>query len=170
MTIFRVLSYILLPVGAFFGFMALLFLLSAIMNPALLLIVFLFFCMSVYTFASFSFLTKGIIAGRQCKASLKDWIKVNAYVCLFIAAMFLLNSVSILAMNPVTLRPTVEQMLEAQPNLPASFNTDFFLRLLKTVSYFMLFIGLVLLIHIFINFKLLKQYGHLFSSGDAGSR
>ena len=166
LTLFRILSYILLPIGAFFGLMSTIFLLTAMANPALLLIVFLFFCMAVYAFTSFSFLTKGIMGGRTCKASLKDWIKVNAYVCVCIATLFVLNSVSLLMMNPVTLRQTVSQLLEAQPNLPSGYSIDFFLKMIKGVSGFMLFTGIVLLVHIFINFKLLKRYNHLFSSSD----
>jgi hypothetical protein len=69
-------------------------------------------------------------------------------------------------MNPVTLRQTVSQLLEAQPNLPSGYSIDFFLKMIKGVSGFMLFTGIVLLLHIFINFKLLKRYNHLFSSSD----
>ncbi len=166
LALFRILSYILLPIGAFFGFMAALFLMTALTNPALLLLVFLFFCMAVYAFTSFSFLSKGVMGGKPCKASLKDWIKVNAYVCLCIATLFVLNSVSLLAMNPVSLRQTVSQLLEAQSNLPSGYSIDLFLKMVKGVAGFMLFTGVVLLVHIFINFKLLKRYNHLFSSND----
>ena len=164
LSVFRILTFILLPIATIFGFMALLFLLTALANPAFLLIVFLFSCMVIYSFASLSFLSKGIETGRPCKPSLRDWIRVNAYVCIFIGVLFLMNSLSVFLMSQVSLRQIVVQMLETQPNIPATLNPDFFLRILKLVSGFMLFVSVILLAHIFINFKMLKRYNHIFSA------
>jgi hypothetical protein len=45
----------------------------------------------IYTFASFSFLKRGIEKEQHQSAKLKDWIKVNAYVSLFLCSLFFLN-------------------------------------------------------------------------------
>jgi hypothetical protein len=115
LTIFRVLTFILLPIAAVFGFMDLLFLLSALANPALFLIVFILGAFVIYTFVSLQFLTRGIDSGRQCKPGLRDWIRVNAFVSLFMGVMFLFNALSIFFTNEITLRQYVSQFMQTQP-------------------------------------------------------
>ncbi len=162
LSLFRILTFVLLPVAAIFGFMALLFLLAALSNPAALLFAFLFSCFVIYVFASLTFVSKGIDTAHPCKASLRDWIRVNAYVSVFLGVMFLLNSLSVFLIGPVALREFVAQMLESQPNVPATFTPDFFIRIMKIVSGFMLVVSLILLVHIFLNFRMMKIYRDIF--------
>jgi len=75
--IFKVLTYLLIPIALLFGFMALLVLPTALANPALLLIVFIFSCITIYTFSSLRFVTTAINKAKNCNPSLKDWIKIN---------------------------------------------------------------------------------------------
>lgn len=164
LTIFRILTFILLPIAAMFGFMDLLFLFSALANPALLLIVFVLAAFVIYTFASLKFLTMSIDVEQPCKASLRDWIRVNAFVSLFMGIMFFLNAVSIIFMGDVSLRQFVNQFRESQPNIPAMLTTELFITIMKAVAYFMLFVGVVLVSHILLNFKIMKQYGYLFEA------
>lgn len=164
LTIFRILTFILLPIAAMFGFMDLLFLFNALVNPALLLMVFVLAAFVIYTFSSLKFLTRGIDVEQPCKASLRDWIRVNAFVSLFMGIMFFLNAVSIIFMGDVSLRQFVNQFRESQPNIPAILTTDLFITIMKAVAYFMLFVGVVLVSHIMLNFKIMKQYGYLFGA------
>jgi hypothetical protein len=163
LTIFRILTFILLPFAAMFGFMDILFLLSALVNPALLLIVFILGAFVIYTFVSLQFLTRGIDTGLACKPGLRDWIRVNAFVSLFLGVMFLLNALSIFFTNDITLRQYVSQFMQAQPNIPAMLNVELFMTIMKGMAYFMFFLSIILLAHIQINFKLMKKYAHLLS-------
>jgi len=162
LTIFRILTFTLLPIAAMFGFLDFLFLFSALANPALLLMVFVLAAFVIYTFASLKFLTKGIDVEQPCRTSLRDWIRVNAFVSLFMGIMFFLNAASILFMSDVSLRQFVNQFRESQPNIPAILTTELFISVMKAVAYFMLFVSVVLVSHILINFRILKRYGYLF--------
>ena len=166
LTIFRILTFILIPIAAFFGFLDMLVLLSALANPALLLIAFILGCLVIYTFVSMRFLTKGIDMGRHVKPSLKDWIRVNAFVSIFTGTMFLLNSVSIFFTSDTKLKELVTQLLESQPNVPSMLNAALFLQIMKIVAWCMFFVSLALLSHIFLNFRLMKQYRHLFEAPE----
>lgn len=162
LTIFRILTFILLPIAAMFGFLDVLLLVGALGNPAFLLIVFVLAAFVIYTFTSMQFLTKGIDTGRPLKQSLRDWIRVNAFVSSFMGIMFLMNALSMFFTNEVTLRQYLTQVLEAQVNVPPMLNIELFLRIMKLAAYFMFFLSIILLAHIFVNFRMMKQYRHLF--------
>ena len=78
--VYKILSFLLLPVAAFFGFACLIGLLTALSYPAMMINVFLLACMVIYIIASFIFLTKGVDAGKQCKPVLRDWIRINGVI------------------------------------------------------------------------------------------
>jgi hypothetical protein len=164
LTIFRILTFTLLPIAAMFGFFDLILLVSALANPAFLLVVFILAAFVIYTFSSLKFLTKGIDLNGPCKPSLRDWIRVNAYVSSFMGIMFLLNALSVFFTSDITLRQYLSQFLENQPNIPPMLNIELFMRIMKMVAYFMLFLSAVLLIHIILNFRIMKQYRHLFDT------
>jgi hypothetical protein len=86
---YRIISFILLPVAGILGFFGLFALMAAVANPSFLLGVFMLACIVIYTFCSFSFLSKGILGNRPCKPSLRDWIRVNAFVSLAFAVLSL---------------------------------------------------------------------------------
>ena len=161
--IFRILTYILLPIGFLFGLMCFLVLIPAIVNPAMWLMLFLFASIVIYTFSSFKFLTAGIDRNARCKPSLKDWIKVNAYVSMATGAMFLINAIGILTLGPVAMNDFVSQMIESQPNLQDGIKPEFFIGLLKTVAGFILITGMIIIAHVLLGFRMLKMFGHLFT-------
>ncbi len=78
--LYRILSYILMPIALLFAFIDTAFLITALANLGVLIFVFAIACLVIYTFASFSFLKRGIEKEQHQSAKLKDWIKVNAYV------------------------------------------------------------------------------------------
>ncbi len=163
LTPYRILTFILVPVAVLFAFMDLFLLLSALGNPAMLLFVFMFGCFVIYTFSSLKFLSKGIDPGRPVKLSLRDWIRVNAFVSTFIGTMFLLNALTIFFSSDISLRQMLSQFIENQPNAPANLSPELFLTLMKFFAWFIFIVSVILLIHIRMTFKLLKQYKHLFS-------
>lgn len=166
LTIFRVLTFVLIPIAAIFGFIDILFILSALANPTFLLFAFILAAFVIYTFSSLKFLTKGIDINSPCKPSLRDWIRVNAYVSTFMGVMFLMNALSIFFTNDITLRQYLSRFLETQPNVPAILTFDLFLTIMKGMAWFMFVLSVALLTHIQLNFRLLKKYRFLFEAGS----
>ena len=162
LTIFRIFSYLLIPIAVLFGMMDFFFLISALANPALLLMVFMLACFVIYVFSSLQFLTKGIDGGKNFKPGMKDWLKVNGYVSLFMGALFLMNAIGIFFSSEISLRQMIAPVLESQPNVSPLLSIELFSHLVKIVAYCMFFISLVLLTHIYLNFRYLKQYQALF--------
>ncbi|HVZ25510.1 MAG TPA: hypothetical protein VG842_05635, partial [Sediminibacterium sp.] len=95
---------------------------------------------------------------------LRDWIRVNAYVSIFLGTMFVINSLSIFMMSDASLRQYIAEYLSSQPNVPAMLNENLFLSVMKAFSYFMIFMGTALLVHIFVQFRLLRKFGYLFEN------
>lgn len=160
--LYIVLSYILLPIALFFGFMDSLLLISALANPGALILVFAMACIVIYSFTSFKFLKLGIEREQTQTTKLKDWIKVNAYVSLFMFSLIFLNAVSILISNDVTLIGFIDEFLAHQTGLPPEFNSQFVLKIMRTASYFLFVIGAVGILHIRMTLKLVKEYDYLF--------
>ena len=162
-TIFKILTYLLIPVAILFGLMDIIMLFMALANPAILLIVFALACFVMYTFTSLRFLLEGIVNNQHCKSSLKDWIKVNAYVTLFLFIMFFMNSAATFFIDDITLRQTLSEMMDQQPELAGKISLDFFIKIFHVVSGIMFVISSLIIIHVLMNFKFLKRYQDLFS-------
>lgn len=162
--IFKVLTYLLIPIALLFGFMALLVLPTALANPALLLVVFIFSCVAIYTFSSLHFVRTAINKAKSCNPSLKDWIKINGYISVGTAFMFLLNSIGILMLRPIEFNDFVTKAMETQGSLPPSITPGFIGKMLKYTAVFMLITSILILIQTRIQFVLLKAYSYVFES------
>ena len=160
--VYKILSYILLPIAGFFAFLDLFAIFAALAQPAMLLSVFIIASMVIYIFTSFRFLMNGIIQSKPCKHSLKDWIKVNAYVSIFFVVMSYIQTAAILT-EPTVIKTMMGQLLaQQQTNLPAGTTTETFALLIKAVLYFLAAYATILLVHIILGFLLLKKYDHVF--------
>ena len=135
---------------------------SSLANPSALIMVFILACLVIYTFASFKFLKAGIEKEVAQSSKLKDWIKVNAYVSFFLCSLFFINAISILISSDVVLLKFIDEFLVQQPTMPKEITSALILSLLKGVSIFLLFTGIVGLIHIRTSLRLVKQYEYLF--------
>jgi hypothetical protein len=160
--LYTVLSYILIPIALFFAFLDIALLLSSLANASVLIMVFIIACLVIYTFASFKFLKAGIEKEVAQSLKLKDWIKVNAYVSFFLCSLFFINSISVLISSNVVLLKFIDEFLEQQNNMPKEITNTLILSLLKGVSIFLLFTGIVGLMHIRTSLRLVKQYAYLF--------
>ena len=160
--LYRVLSYILIPIALFFAFLDIALLLSSLANPSSLILIFILACLVIYIFASFKFLKAGIEKEVAQTVKLKDWIKVNAYVSFFLCSLFFINAISILISSDVLLLKFIDEFLQSQPGIPKELTSALMLSLLKGVSVFLLITGIVGLIHIRTSLRLLKQYEYLF--------
>ena len=163
LTIYRVIIYALLPVGVVLG-LAMIFALSfALGNLTMLFPVFITGATVVYIFASFIFLQKGIDKQIVSKRSLKDLIKVNAYVALFFSILGLMQGIMIL-LNPDATRLLIDNMKAMQPENAKALDVIGLMKVVKMVLYFMIILGALLLFHIGSTFKYFKQYPHLFKA------
>jgi len=162
LTIYRVLTFILLPVATFLGVIAFFGLLAALVNPTLLMGIFIIACVVIYTFTSFRFLNKGIEQGQPCKPGLKDWIRVNAFGSLVFIFMCFLQFYYILT-EPALLNTAMQQALAMQNNSAAA-SPELMVKVMKGTLYVMLGFTVLLLIHIVFSFYFLKVYNHLFNS------
>jgi hypothetical protein len=160
--LYTVLSYFLIPISLFFGFLDGIFLLSAIANPSILIFVFVIACLVIYTFASFKFLKQGVEKEQEFSRRQKDWIKVNAYVSLFLCSLFFINSISILLSSDMTLLKYIDELMLQQPGLPPEATAALILSVLKVAAIFLLITGMIGLVHIRTTLRLIKQYDHLF--------
>ncbi len=167
LTIFRVLTYILLPIAGVFGLMDIFMLLIALSNIPFLFTVFMIAAFVIYVFASLKFLTKGIDTGRPCKASLRDWIRVNAFVTVFMSVTTLISVGSILMLSDTALHEMALEMKNSIKDAPPLLNPAIFVKAIKTAAWFMGALSLLLLVHITMNFRLMKQHRHLFQAPSA---
>jgi len=161
--VYRVISFVLLFVAGFLALADLFSLLLSLANPAGLLSVFILTGVIIYTFTSFYFYRDGIRRGRLVKKSLKDWIKVNAFVAIFFSAMILIDTVAILT-HPELIEPVYKQALRMQPdNAASSISLQSFKQMLNGVFVVFGIYALLLLGHIIITFRILKAYAYLFN-------
>ena len=158
--VYRILTFILLPIAAIFGFIDLSLLLMALANPAALLPVFAIACIVIYVFTSLSFLVKGIMGGRKCKPSLRDWIRVNAFVSIAFSGLGIIEYISLLN-NKTVLGEVVKQAMQQQ-SVPAGMTSGQLEQILLSFLLFFFIFSVLLIIHIYMTFRLLKQFDYLF--------
>jgi len=160
LTIYRIFSFLLLPIAVLFSIAVLLLIRAAFANTAMFIPLFLIACIAIYTFASLNFLIRGIDGKRFLGKSSKDWLKVNA-IASTIFALLMISQCIILILHPEMLQQIVAQ---AKANASPGFtmNDANFQNYLRATSYFFLVYAIVLFIHIMLSFQYLKQYAYLF--------
>ena len=159
---YAILTYILIPFALFFGVIDFILLVSALANPSALIFVFIVACLVIYSFVTLKFLRTGLQREQTMAKSLKDWIKVNAFVSLFLCSLFVVNALSILFSSPATLNKLIDAMIEQQPGFPQSIDNNMIISIIKGFSVFLLIVGSIALIHIRTTFRYIKEYGYLF--------
>jgi len=159
---YKVASYILIVIAGILSLVDVFSLLIALANPIMLLSVFILTGVIIYSFASFTFFTRSIQNGRQCKPNLKDWIKVNAYVSIAFGLLVIVQNISFFS-SPANMNEVLKQVNEMQRQMKTpGVATSTIMSTFKTILYFMVVYALLLLAHIFMTFRLLKENNHLF--------
>ena len=162
--VYRLVTFILLPIAGLNALSVIGILPTAFSNPLMLIAVFLSCAIIIYTFSSFIFLTKGIQNGKTLKSSFKDLIKVNAYVVIAYTAMVLIVVIVYFA-SPVLQKMVYDNLAK----LPSSMNPNNISKeeLVHTFRSALIFFGAysaVLLFHIIITLQLIKKYKALFTT------
>ena len=161
--LYRILTYALLPIAALLGLGALMFLMMALANPALFLPVFTTAATVIYIVASLIFLQTAILGNKACKKSLRDWIRVNAFVAIVVAAGSFMQGISLLR-DPAVVKAMEEQYsaMAAQSGNDAPLPFDMAV-LMRAVAWFVIGFAVALITHILLGFRLLKQYAGYFA-------
>jgi hypothetical protein len=160
LTIYRILSFLLLPIAVLFTIAVLVFLRAAFANPAMFLPLFLLSCIAIYTFTAFNFLVQGIDGSKTLKQSARDWIRVNAIGSSIWALMLIATCIAFLV-QPGTLGDAVKQMKDNAGSDVQVSEADLE-KYLRITIYFFLVYAVVLLTHIIMSFQYLRSYGYLF--------
>lgn len=162
LTIYRVLSFLLLPVAILFSMVVLVFLRAAFANPAMLIPLFLIACITIYTFAALNFLIKGIDGKKYLGRSSKEWIKVNAFVSI-IFTLLMISQCIVFLMHPEMLQQLVAQAKQ-NAGTDLKLSDAAFGSYLRATSYFFLVYAIVLFVHILMSFQYIKLYNYLFQN------
>lgn len=166
MAFYRIASYVLLIIAGIWCIFDFFMLLFALGNPVLFLSVFIFTSVIIYSFTSFNFMTNGLQNGKPLKPSLKDWIKVNAYVSIAFGALVIINIITFYS-SPSNMAEMMRQANDMQVKMKSPSNiTPQVVSAMKGVMSFMVIYALLLLSHVFITLKLVKENGQLFGQKD----
>ena len=160
--IYRIFSFLLLPIAILFSVAVLLLIGAAFANPQLFISIFVATGVSIYTFASLNFLIRGIDGNKFLGKSSKDWFIVNALVSI-IYALSAIAQQFILMLHP----EIIENLAESAKNNAGSslsLSHEQVIQLIKGSSYFIFIYGIVLFIHIIFSFYYLKKYNYLFQN------
>ena len=162
--LYKVLTYILIPIALLFGFLDLIMLMISLANPSGLFGVFIIACFVIYTFASFNFLNQGVQGNLQMKKSIKDFLKVNAFVSIFFSVILISQSAYILINNLDESIKTMSDMASQQPG----YSEEAFNKLAKSVlngtCIFLIITGLICFFHILMTLRLVKKHEGLFET------
>lgn len=157
---YRLLTYILFAIGGFMTLMVLTMILAALANPILLFPVFVVACVVIYTYSSWRFLTKGIDGHMYCKPSLRDLIRVNGYGTIAFATLVGIQSLSLI-MNPSMLNDIMEQAMSMQKTAAEGME-EMMTKIMHYLMRFLLAYSILLLIHVIISFRLIRQHADAF--------
>ena len=160
--IYKDLTFLLLPFAFLFAFFNALFLISALLNPEILIFVFAIASFVFYIFSSRRFFKLGILNEQRFSNRSRVWLKVNTTVSLILCSLFLLNGLGILFTSDAQLMEYIETKANITPGLPKEFDLNMLLVITKRVSAVILFTSLLALPHIFLTFRFLKKYSYLF--------
>lgn len=162
LTIYRIFSFLLLPVAIIYTVVFLMFIRAAFDNPTMLIPLFLVACVAIYSFASLNFLIRGVDGKKVLGRSSKDWLRVNAIVSAFFAILMISQCI-VFIMHPEMLQDLATQ---AKQNAGAELkaNNATIENYLRVTSYFFLVYAIVLLTHVILSFYYTKMYNYLFQN------
>lgn len=166
LTIYRILSFLLIPVAVIFTLCVIIMLGVALQNLAILLTMLIMACIAIYSFASLNFLIKGIDGKKHLRTRSKYLLKVTALVSALFVVMIISQCI-ILLLHPEAVQQSIA---EAMTNFKGSlqFNKVEMENYLRAICYFFVTYGIVLGVHIIFSFQNLEAYNYLFLEKKEG--
>jgi hypothetical protein len=92
--IYKVLTYILIPIAALFGLLSIIYFFMAFLMPAIFFIVFVFANITIYYIYAFIFLQKVIVAQKTISLKVKKVLRFTAIASLIFFTMSIVSAVS----------------------------------------------------------------------------
>ena len=160
--IFKTLTYIISVPTAFIAFFSFLALLAALMNPTILIPVFIMICVVVYVATSFVFLNKTIIRQMQTKKIVKDLFKINGIIASIFSVMCIIDFLSFIVKPSLISTGVAEIFAQKSAEIPSQLTKEL---MIKITWVFLAAIGIyacLLAVHLIIGFRLLKEYASSF--------
>ena len=162
LTIYRILTFLLLPMAVLYAIISMVFVTTAFANPAMLLPIFIMICVVIYSFASANFILRGIDRDKFLGKSAKDWLRVNAFISSFYAVMMIFQCATLLS-NPATLSELIDTAMQrgaSDLKLPKETLLQYF----NIMLYIFLVHGIILFIQVGLTFGYMKTYKRLFEA------
>lgn len=162
LTIYRILTFLLMPMAILYAIASMIFITAAFANPAMLLPMFIMICVVIYSFASANFILRGIDRNKFLGKSAKDWLRINAFISSFYAIMMIFQC-STLLVNPSMLSELVDTAMQrgaTDLKLPRETLIHYF----TVMMYIFLVHGVILFIHVGLTFGFMKSHKNLFEA------
>lgn len=163
---YKLLTFILQPIGFMSLMMSVSSLLMGLSAPQLLIAGAVGICVFLYTFFSFRFMSKAVVANQPVKANLKDKIKVNSFITLIQGLLMLISVIAVFLTPKATFdqafRATYDMLVAQSPNSDlANYNT--FVHGIRTTFAVVGVVEFILIVHVFLGWRMLKGYREYFS-------
>lgn len=162
--LYRILSAILMPITFILAFFTLPFALMSFGNPSTLLGLFIFICVIIYMVKSVGFYRKHILTELPAKASNREWIRINAIVAVVFVAEIFVSAYAVFFQPESILKAMqifMNSLQDAEGGTSLPVTAAQMLGALRNLMIFFTIYGIIMLVHIFCSFKLLKKYRHL---------
>ncbi len=159
-TFYKILTYLLVPVGLLFALTTALLFAAAIENPQLLLGLFMVACTAIYIFVSFYFVVGGINQDKPVGAITKKWLIANGIVTGVYCGILFFTCAS-LTMSSENMNEFVT-MFSTNFKSPENISTDQMISILKSSLFVAVVLSFLLLVHTILSIRIVKQYQHLF--------
>jgi len=152
--VFRILSFILLPIAIIIGVVDTLAITMAIANPQMLLPVFVLAAVVMYVLSSIRFHRNAVLEGKTFSKKTKDFIKVNAYVTLGFSILSLVQGVTVL-ISKKAMKEVIESY--SQISVANHISSGSAQSIIYVSLSFSIAISFIIIAHILLSFKFLKQ-------------
>ncbi len=159
-TLYKILTYLLVPVGLLFALTTALLFAAAIQNPQLLLGLFMVACTAIYIFVSFYIVVGGINQDKPVGVVTKKWLIANGIVTGVYCGILFFTCAS-LTMSTENMNEFVT-MFTNNFKRPEEISQDQMLGILKSSLIVAVVLSFLLLVHTLLSIRIVKQYQHLF--------
>lgn len=162
---YRILGYINNFVAIFFLFLTLMSFAITGFQSSILLYLFIFLAILIYTNLTAVFGRHVMVRGNKLRSKLKDWIKVNAIVALLFAG-FMLVSILFVFLD----QSFVQKVTDMYANMQGVTDEmiEKMIPMLKGVIGFFGLCMLILIVHVIMTFRYLKEFSDHFTNKQPG--
>jgi len=159
---YRILGFVNNFVAVFFLFVTLMSFAAAGFQSSILLYLFIFLAILIYTNLTTVFARHVMVKGNHMRNKLKDWIRVNAIVALLFGGFMIISILYVLLDQTF-----VQRVVDFYSGMEG-VTEDMIQQMIPTVKAIIVGFGvcmLVLIVHVFMTFRYLRQFKDYFKDG-----